>query len=240
MTIQLLDLTLPTPSENLALDEALLLAAEAGKGNEVLRFWELPDYAVVLGSSCRLTEEVNEAACNADGVPVLRRSSGGGSVLLGPGCLCFSLVLAFMRSPALNDVTHSYTYILERTAEALRAAVPGAMRAGRSDLALEDRKFSGNAQRRMRTHLLHHGTILYAFDLDRIERYLYLPGRQPEYRRRRDHRGFVMNLPMDREAVIERLRDLWEAVHAATVWPAHQVAELRRQKYECDEWTRRR
>src|SRR5947208_2305701 len=47
--MHLLDLTLPTAAENLALDEALLLAAEGG-GPEVLRLWENPSYAVVLGS----------------------------------------------------------------------------------------------------------------------------------------------------------------------------------------------
>ena len=43
--MRLLDLTLPDPAENLALDEALLLAAEGG-GPEVLRLWEQPTPAV--------------------------------------------------------------------------------------------------------------------------------------------------------------------------------------------------
>src|SRR5437667_5341974 len=91
-TMRFLDLTLPTAAENLALDEALLLEAEAGRGGEVLRLWEWSRYAVVLGAGCRLAE-VDEAACAADAVPILRRASGGGTVLLGPGCLCYTLVL---------------------------------------------------------------------------------------------------------------------------------------------------
>src|SRR5262245_1678404 len=102
-----LDLTLPTAAENLALDEALLLEAEAGRGGEVLRLWEWPRPAVVLGAGCRLAEEVHEANCLADGVPILRRASGGGTVLLGEGCLLFSLVLAYDRSPALSAVALS-------------------------------------------------------------------------------------------------------------------------------------
>src|SRR5271165_3148381 len=96
-----LDLTLPTPAENLALDEALLLRAEDGAGGEVLRLWEWPRPAVVLGAGCRLAEDVDEAACVADGVPILRRSSGGGTVLLGQGCLLFTLVLRHDRDAAL-------------------------------------------------------------------------------------------------------------------------------------------
>ena len=58
----LADHTAATPDENLALDEALLLAAEGG-GDEVLRFWELPQYAVVLGAGGVLADDVDEAAC---------------------------------------------------------------------------------------------------------------------------------------------------------------------------------
>src|SRR5215469_11853041 len=58
-----LDRTLPSAAENLALDEALLLEAEAGRGGEVLRVWEWPELAVVLGSGCRLAEDVDESAC---------------------------------------------------------------------------------------------------------------------------------------------------------------------------------
>src|SRR5947208_11415629 len=97
--MRLLDLTLPSAAANLALDEALLLEAEAGRGGEVLRLWEWPAPAVVLGSACVLRDDVDEDACAAGGVPILRRSSGGGTVLLGSGCLCFSLVLAMERTP---------------------------------------------------------------------------------------------------------------------------------------------
>src|SRR5204863_255304 len=107
-TMHYLDLTLHTAQANLALDEALLLDAEEGLSGEVLRLWEWPERAVVLGSACRLGEDVDEFACAAAGVPILRRSSGGGTVLLGAGCLCFSLVLRFDRHPALAEIRPSY------------------------------------------------------------------------------------------------------------------------------------
>ena len=61
---------------------------------------------------CWLAKDVDEPACRADGVPVLRRASGGGTVLLGPGCLCFSLVLRYDRAPGLEDITVSYRHVL--------------------------------------------------------------------------------------------------------------------------------
>ena len=48
--MKLLDLTLPTPAENLALDDAILEQAETGTGpRELLRLWEMPQTCVVVG-----------------------------------------------------------------------------------------------------------------------------------------------------------------------------------------------
>jgi lipoate-protein ligase A len=232
-----LDRTLPSAAENLALDEALLLEAEAGRGGEVLRVWEWPELAVVLGSGCRLAEDVDESACAADGVPVLRRSSGGGTVLLGPGCLLYTLVLDQERDPALTQIQSSYRHILGRVAAALGSEVE---QEGISDLALGGRKFSGNAQQRKRRHLLHHGTLLYAFDLGRVGRYLRPPPRQPEYRAGRPHADFLLNLPLPAEELKRRLRTVWGADTETDTWPADEVRRLVVEKYDSAAWARRR
>src|SRR4051812_35675534 len=130
-----IDLTLSTLADNLALDEALLLEAEAGHGGEALRVWEWLQPAVVLGAGSRLAEDVDEAACRTDTVPTLRRASGGGTVLLGSGCLLYSLVLRYERSPALREISISYGYILERVRSALADLLPDIERSGISDLA---------------------------------------------------------------------------------------------------------
>jgi lipoate-protein ligase A len=233
-----LDVTLATAEENLALDEALLLEAEAGRGGEVLRLWEWPTSAVVLGSGCKLADDVDDDACRADGVPILRRSSGGGTVLLGQGCLCFSLVLSFTRSPELTDIRPSYRVILVRVAEAL--GMPEVEQAGISDLAIAGRKFSGNAQQRKRHHLLHHGTILYAFDLARVGRYLRPPPRQPEYRAGREHEAFIRNLEIARQRLVAGLRQAWDAGEELHECPAAEVQRLVAEKYATEAWSRRR
>lgn len=232
-----LDLTLPSAEANLALDEALLLEAEAGGAAPLLRLWEWPRLAVVLGSGGKLADDVDEAACAADGVPVLRRGSGGGTVLLGAGCLCFSLVLPYTLDEALGEIRPSYHWILERILATL--AVPGAAVEGISDLAVTGRKFSGNAQQRKRHHLLHHGTLLYEFDLARAGRYLRLPPRQPEYRARRAHDDFLCNLDRPRAALAAALRAAWDA-NDRTDWPHARVTDLLARKYTLDDWNRRR
>ena len=79
---------------------------------------------------------------------------------------------------------------------------------GTSDLALNDRKFSGNAQQRKRTHLLHHGTLLYAFATEPLARYLKPPPRQPAYRAGRSHADFVTNLPTDGVTLREMMKQI--------------------------------
>ena len=245
-SLRYLDLTLPSVVENLALDEALLEDAEAG-GPEVLRFWEWPTPAVVLGAGSRVADDVHVEACDADGVPITRRSSGGGTVLLNAGCLLFSLVLRFERNPALGDLHASYRFILGRIAEAISGS-PLPLGEGRnvvalegtSDLAMGERKFSGNAQQRKRTHLLHHGSLLYAFDFALLERYLKLPARRPAYRRDRSHVEFLMNLPFPVMSLKARFRDVWAPMGSLEAWPKERVQRLVQEKYLQRDWIRRR
>jgi lipoate-protein ligase A len=129
---------------------------------------------------------------------------------------------------------------MTRVLQALDGVMPGLERAGTSDLAVGGRKFSGNSQQRKRTHLLHHGTLLYDFDLELISRYLHLPERQPEYRANREHGDFVMNLAVGVEELKRRLRAAWTANTELRGWPRERVAELVRDKHTRADWIRRR
>lgn len=238
--MQYLDLTLPTLEENLALDEALLLEAEAGRGGEVVRLWEWPSFAVVLGAGCRLAEEVHQEACQADNVPIRRRSSGGGTVLLGRGCLLYSFIFSYGRAAELREIRPSYRFILERLRDTLLPLESGIDLAGTSDLCVLGRKFSGNSQQRKRSHLLHHGTLLYHFSVEAIGRYLREPSRQPKYRLGRSHRDFVGNLPVATAVAKDRLRSAWDAEQQLASWQESEVERLVLERYSRDEWTRRR
>ncbi len=235
-----LDLTLPSAAENLALDEALLLEAEAGKRDETFRLWEWPPPAVILGAGCKLAEDVDEKACQADHVPILRRSSGGGTVVLSAGCLCFTLVLNYDRDSASQEIRSSIRYILGRIRGQLLGIDSAIELAGISDMASGGRKFSGNSQQRKRHYFLHHGTILYAMNLGLIGRYLRMPARQPDYREQREHERFLMNLPVDAEALKRRIVTAWNAGTIEPEWPREMVRELVETKYGREEWTRRR
>lgn len=234
-----LDRTLPELAENLALDEALLLDAEAG-GPEVLRVWQWPARAVVLGAGGRIADDVNEDRCRADGVPLARRASGGGTVLLGHGCLLYTVVLAYTRDPSLTQIPSSYQYVLGRIADGLHTLATDLEQRGSSDLARLNRKISGNAQQRKRTHLLQHGTLLYDFDVEWAARYLKLPPRQPEYRRQRSHRDFMANISASADQLKRSLRAIWEAQEEMVRLPLDRMQSLVAERYGQSDWLRRR
>jgi lipoate-protein ligase A len=232
-----LDLSLPSCEENLALDEALLEAAEAGElADEVLRLWEMPQIVVVVGRSSVVAQEVHLDACRADGVPIRRRTSGGAAIVAGPGCLMYSAVLRYAGRDFLPAIDHVHAQVLTIVQRCLSRLVPGIQHQGISDLALGDRKCSGNSLRCKRDFLLYHGTLLYGFDLSLLDRYLATAPRQPAYRAGRPHSQFVINLPADAAQLRDALARGFSARQPLEHWPAERTAQLLRERYALDRW----
>ncbi len=236
-----LQLTLDTPAENLALDEALLDVAESSElESGVLRIWEPPTYCVVLGRSSSAEIEVDLEACRKDRVPVLRRSSGGGTILAGPGCLMYALVLGFRDYPQLQAIDQAHQFVLGELSRMLTSNETTVTPVGTSDLAIRPtefaplQKFSGNAIRLKRKHILYHGTLLYDFDLKRLSRWLAAPTRTPAYRAERRHAEFVTNINIKRETLIQLFIDGWQADETISTWPQQRTAELVKTKYTDD------
>jgi len=221
--LRLLDLTLPFPVENLALDEALLDELDERGGDPVLRFWESDRHFLVLGRASRLIDEVDLAACQGDGIPVLRRASGGGTVLQGPGCLSYAFVLPLDLHPELGTIRTTNRLILERIATVLRRWEPATTFRGISDLAIGEMKISGNAQRRTRKALLFHGTILYDMHADLIARYLKQPLRQPDYRSDRSHGTFLRTINVPSNTIKQAIAAAWEAESTDYMWPSARM-----------------
>jgi lipoate-protein ligase A len=235
--MRLFDLTLPTPQENLALDEALLEEAEtAEEPSETLRIWEPLEPFVVLGRNSQAAREVHLQHCRARGVAVLRRASGGAAVVVAPGSLMYALVLSYDLRPALRSLDEAHRFVLGTTLGALRPLAPAARQRGTSDLAVGACKFSGNSLRCKRRYFLYHGTLLYACDLDLLEHCLAMPPREPDYRQHRPHSAFVANLSVSAGALRRALIGAWQATPAANDWPRQAVQQLVATRYARPEW----
>jgi len=235
--MKLCDLTLSTPEENLACDEVLLDRCEAGESEEVLRLWALPKYFVVLGYANQVTTEVNLPYCQDLTIPVLRRCSGGGTVLQGPGVLNYSLILRIDDSGPCHSISATNKYILERHRDALASLLLAPVEwRGQSDLAIGGLKFCGNAQRRRRHFLLFHGSFLLHLDLGLLEKILPLPSRQPDYRVNRTHSDFLINLNIPDHALKAALSKAWNAIEPLEPIPLDQITFLAREKYVLNDW----
>jgi lipoate-protein ligase A len=266
--MQRLLLTLPTPAENVALDEALLEWAEEGPADtEVLRIWESPVPFVVAGRSSRVEQEIDVAECDRRGISVLRRSSGGAAIVAGPGCLMYAVVLSFAKRPELRDITRAHKFVLDRLASAICTLGLAVRCAGTSDLVIGSsiaecgmrsvegparsldsspptpqspflKKFSGNSLRVKRTHLLYHGTLLYDFDLPLIARCLKMPSRQPAYRSQRPHADFVANLQLERKQLVAVVDAAFPTAGELVNVPTERVQELVAMRFARYDWNR--
>lgn len=244
-----LDLSFPLLAENLALDEVLLDHCEAGNGDETLVFWEPREPFVVVGYANKVATEVNVAACEAKGIPIFRRCSGGGTVVQLPGGLNYSVILRITENGPTRNITSANRFIMEKNRAAIEPLIetlfpkslesdasPEISVRGHTDLCLGDLKFAGNSQRRRKNFLLFHGTLLLNCDLYRISELLRMPSLQPDYRASRPHEAFVTNLKLPPGQVKEALAKAWAADIPFPNPPIEEIKKLAREKYATREW----
>ncbi|ADV63848.1 biotin/lipoate A/B protein ligase [Isosphaera pallida ATCC 43644] len=217
-----------------------------------VRLWSRPAAVVVLGATRPFARDARPELCQAEGVPILRRSSGGGTVLLGPGVLCGAIVAPIGEDPAYRAVDRAQVTLLERLAEALRGYLDSEARSslrveGSGDLTWQGRKFAGSAQRRTKTHLLVHVSVLTPeADLNAIDRYLPLPDRVPDHRRARSHNEFLTVAPIDWERLVCALLEAWAGPPSQRAWLDHPPPDalaraemLVRERFGQQDWIER-
>ncbi len=238
-------LDLPSSAENLAADETLLDWCEAGHGEEMLLFWEPRETFVVVGYANKVATEVNIRACEAKGIPIFRRCSGGGTVVQMPGGLNYSLILRITETGPTRNITAANQFIMEKNRATIaslftNSLLPSANSVisvrGHTDLCLGERKFAGNSQRRRKNFLLFHGTLLLNCDLERISELLLMPSLEPDYRASRPHEEFVTNLNLSAEKVKAALAREWQAGEDFKHPPRKEISKLAREKYSSRSW----
>jgi lipoate-protein ligase A len=239
--MQQLILTLSDTPGNLALDEWLLQRSDSGSTpREVLRVWENPCPAVILGRSSRVSHEVRRDACQRLGIKWFRRSSGGAAVMIGPGCLMYSAVLDYRLRPELKMLDRAHQFVMQKLRSAITRCGVTVQYQGTCDLTLQGRKFSGNSLRCQRHSFLYHGTLLYDFDLQLLHDCLGTPPRQPAYREGRVHRDFVTNLPVERQRLSTALIEEWQAEQVCPDPDVAAIEQLANGKYRDPAWTGKR
>lgn len=133
---------------------------------------------VIVGRFQDLNEEVNLDNCLKDGIELVRRISGGGSVYKTPnGEYNYTLVVPLGRFPFLRDVNRAYTWVLEALSSVVNKLwrVKSYVYPGSTDLVVANRKISGNAMARSKDVVMIHGTLLVSIEKDVMFKYIRTP-----------------------------------------------------------------
>lgn len=159
------ELDLPSAA-HLALDEVLLDAVAAGRRPPLLRFWGWTQSSLVLGSNQAVSNELDLAAVERRRFAIVRRMSGGGTMLAEPGrTITWSLVAPVAAVEGMSFI-ESFAHLDRWAVETLRSLGVDAAYRPINDIVSPHGKIAGAAQARRRGAVLHHVTMAYSMEAD--------------------------------------------------------------------------
>jgi lipoate-protein ligase A len=242
---QLIHAAPQSPSLHMALDDILVHDVGAGLRPPTLRIWEWASSAVVIGRFQSLRNEVDMAAAQRHDIEVVRRVSGGGAMFIEPGnTITYSIYAPLSLIKGLS-FQQAYALLDEWVIEALGTLGIKAWYQPLNDITSEGGKIAGAAQAHRGGAVLHHVTMAYDIDAQKMLRVLRI-GREKlsdkgtaSAAKRVDPLRSQTGLP--REAVIETMIATFRARHglASDVLRADELARaevLAREKFSSPDW----
>ncbi|KAK8584173.1 hypothetical protein V6N13_109559 [Hibiscus sabdariffa] len=162
------------------------------------------DPTIVMGVSGKPAELLEIESVLRDQVPVIRRFTGGGTVIVDPGTI---FVTYICNKEAIPDL-QPYPRPIMSWSSSLYSKVfqgIGDFHLRENDYVFGNHKFGGNAQSITKTKWIHHTSFLWDFDVRNMA-YLKLPKRAPAYRSARGHLDFICRLKdyMSRSTFIDK------------------------------------
>ncbi|HSW86425.1 MAG TPA: lipoate--protein ligase family protein, partial [Rhabdochlamydiaceae bacterium] len=202
MTLHLLHLQEYPIFDQLQLEEALVRSDE--------RNWciinEGSPRSIVMGISGKPEELIDQKKLNEDPVPVIKRFSGGGTVIVDSNTLFISFIFQkeLHRFPAYPEP------ILKWSAELYQSSfMLDSFHLRENDYVIGEKKCGGNAQYIRKDRWLHHTSFLWDFHQENMH-YLLHPKKTPKYRSGRSHEEFLCRLSdhfSDKEELLNRLKE---------------------------------
>lgn len=162
----------PMPgSLNMGIDKAIVQSVSEGESLPTLRLYSWIAPAVTVGYFQKVSEKVNTVFCIDNKIPVIRRITGGGSVL---HCdeITYSFITPLKNSPVPSDLESSFRTIINPIINSLKTIGIDASFKPINDIVACGKKISGSAQTRQHGVLLQHGTIITDVDENLFNRSL--------------------------------------------------------------------
>jgi len=214
---RLLDNSVPyRAAMNLAIEEAVFLEKMMDKIPPTIRFWQ-NNRAAIIGYSQCVEAEVNLDICRKEEVEVVRRFSGGGAVYQDLGNLNYSIAIE-TDHPLVKglDITQSLRTLCSGVIMALKTFGTNPVFESPSNILINNKKVSGNAQARRKNTILHHGTLLVNANLDLLVNVFNVP----------KHAGMIKGVASKRSPITNLSDELgWQV-------PIEKVKEAVQQGFE--------
>ncbi|MGB7978249.1 MAG: lipoate--protein ligase family protein [Chlamydiales bacterium] len=172
--------------EQLQLEEALLRAD--GRNFCILNHGS--PRAIVMGISGEADKLLDVDAVKREGIPVIKRFSGGGTVIVDEN----TLFVTFIMNKSALPIHPFPEPILRWSAELYEQAwqIPH-FQLRENDYCIDEKKCGGNAQYIKKERWLHHTSFLWDYS-EKNMGCLQLPTKRPKYRQDRPHHAFLTKL----------------------------------------------
>jgi len=160
--------------------------------------------SIVLGLSGDPKVLVNLHETDKDDIPLIRRYTGGGTVIMSGTILITSLILP----KTFTGVAAFPVDTMRWTGSVYSKVFPNSFRLVDNDYTVlspngEFRKFGGNAQAFSSSSIVHHTSFLWNADGASMDKYLSHPSRAPIYRKQRSHSDFITDITSSFHGVFE-------------------------------------
>jgi len=165
---------------NMAVDEAILRARIENTAPNTLRFYRWKPSAVSVGKFQSVGKEVQLENCREQGVDVVRRITGGGTVYHAFEDEVTYSVIAGKEELGAKDIAGVYGRICAGLAEAINIlGMTADFNEGNAkvcpNLTVNGKKISGSAQSHKGGVVLQHGTVLLKVNLEKMFTFLRVP-----------------------------------------------------------------
>ena len=239
--IRVLNTGLNSGPWNMALDEVLMMNYVNEK-IPILRIYGWKPPTVSIGYFQSLDEEVDIEKCRQEGIDVVRRMTGGGTVFHDS-----ELTYSFITKVYPLNIMESYSLICDPVVTCISKLGFDAKFVPLNDIIISNnKKVSGNAQTRKNNALLQHGTILLDVDVERMFSVLKVPSEKIKDKMINDVKARVAGLNKAFEQVAFALKKSFGEKFAAqivddslTIQEKEDTQKLANEKYRSDSWNLR-
>lgn len=228
-----------SPYFNFALEQYLMKEKDL-EDNEIFMLWRT-NPTVMVGRYQNTIEEINEKYVKENGVNVVRRVSGGGTIYTDMNGWQYSFINKNYKVSSIDFKAFTLPII-----KALEKQGVNAYFNSRNDLLIGGRKFSGNAQYIKGDRILHHGSILFNTDIKAMVESITVADEKiiskgiKSVRERVTNVAEHLNKNIDcigfRDIMLESLLQGKKNIYKLNEYDIRRINEIAKEKFESWEW----